>query len=321
MSSSRGWILAVVASAAATARAGEWELRATAGGQIDSESHGVVDVAVRKGPFSATIYTDTLDLRFAPESAGGRAWIAARGEALFAGLLSSRWSGGAPDPSRSMYASYAGAEGGFVRYLGPIYLGAQGLARVYRFDGRAETRVPVPGPTPLFTVDGLIGRWTPELALWVRAGADLEGLSLAPHVQGEAVWRPSLAVAPRFELRAGWGMNQSDLTKTRAGGSNPYVVPVAGAGWAEWLVQDYVAGRLGVTWRGRWVEIGALADAAAFEGGIVSGFAATGRVKWRTWFLETELGWAPWIERKEGVSRVSLWFLLGTDWVGIGRRR
>src|SRR5438270_804899 len=95
----------------------EPEWRATVGGQLDSDSHGILDLGVRNGAFSAQIFTDTLDLRLAPESAGGRLFIVARGEALVAGLLASPWTNGAPDPARSLWASYAGVEGGFVRYL------------------------------------------------------------------------------------------------------------------------------------------------------------------------------------------------------------
>lgn len=56
------------------------ELRALAGAQIDSDSHGEFDVGVRSGPWSAELYTDTLDLRWSPAHEHGRSWVAARAE-------------------------------------------------------------------------------------------------------------------------------------------------------------------------------------------------------------------------------------------------
>lgn len=297
------------------ASANELEFRATGGGQIDSDPHGTVDLGVRRGALSAQLFTDTLDLRFAPESAGGRFFVAARGEALAAGLLASPWTAGAPDPSRSLWASYAGLEGGFVRYLpNGFWAGAQASARAYWFEARAETRVPVPSPTSLVTGEVIAGSFSPDLAAWIRAGVDVEGLSPSPHVAVEATYRPSATVAPRLEVRAAWAKNQSDLTRTRLGGLNPYVVPLAGAAWAEWRVESYVAARAGITWSTRWTEVGALCDVAAFDDTIVSGFALTARARVRRFFVENALGVAPWITRQAGVSRVSAWFLVGTEW-------
>lgn len=304
--------------APAPVRAAEWEWRASAGAQIDPSSHGVFDFGVRKGPFSIQLLTDTLDVRWAPESDRGRWWIAARGEAFAAGLLLSPWTRGAPDPSRALTASYGGIEGGFVRYLGPVYLGAQLSERVYLFGGRDETTIPVPGVTSLLSADVIAGYWQPSLHVWVRAGIDLQNTEIQAHVAGEGVFRPRGLVAPRLELRAGWGFHQTDLTRTRMGGLNPYVVPLAGAGWAEWWVENYAAGRAGLTLQTKYVEAGVLADAAAFEGTITTGLAAMLRGTFRRWFAEATLGWAPSIPRQEGVSRLALWVLIGTDWGRFG---
>jgi hypothetical protein len=43
---------------------------------------------------------------------------------------------------------------------------------------------------------------------------------------------------------AAWGDGEDDLTRSRIGGMNPYVTPVAGAPWAAWLSERYVSGRL-----------------------------------------------------------------------------
>ena len=219
---------------------------------------------------------------------------------------------------RALTASYGGVEGGFARYLGPVYLGAQLSERVYAFGALGQTAIPVPGVTSLFTAELFAGYYQPSLHVWVRAGIDLQDKALQAHVSGEGVFRPRGLVAPRFELRAGWGGNQTDLTKTRAGGLNPYVVPLAGAGWAEWWVDNYAAMRAGLTVQTKHVEAGVLADAVAFEGRIETGLAALLRGTYRRWFAEATLGWAPGIPRQEGVSRLALWVLVGTDWGRFG---
>ncbi len=207
-----------------------------------------------------------------------------------------------------------------MRYLpGSFYAGFGVSERVYLFFARsAATTIAAPGPTSLLTVDGVIGRYTRESHVWLRGGFDLQGVDAQPHVALEATWRPALEVAPRAELRAGWARGQTFLTRTRLGGLNPYVVPLAGAAWAEWWVESYVAGRAGVSWKNRWAEAGLLVDAAAFDGRVVSGFAALGRFTWRRFFVDTTLGWAPFIPRQPGISPVSLWLLFGSDWEPLG---
>ncbi len=311
-------LVLMIVAVAGPARAADWEWRAAAGAQIDPSSHGVVDFGVRKGPWSIQLLTDTLDLRWAPESDRGRWWIAARGEAFAAGLLITPWTRGAPDPTRALTASYGGLEGGFLRYFGPVYLGAQLAERGYVFGAREQTAIPVPGITSLLSADFVAGYYQPSLHVWVRAGIDLQDKALSAHVAGEGVFRPAGLLAPRLEVRAGWGFQQTDLTRTRLGGLNPYVVPLAGAGWAEFWVENYAAGRAGLTLKTKHVEAGVLVDAAAFEGTIATGLAGTVRGTWRRWFAEATVGWAPGIPRQDGVWRVAMWALIGTDWGRFG---
>jgi hypothetical protein len=318
----------------ALAAAGEWQFRIDGGGQVDSATHGVGDLGVRKGAFSANLYSDTLDLRYAPENASGKVWIGLRGELFNAGLLVSPWSNGAPDPARSLNASYGGVDLGWLRYLPrSLYGGLAVSERVYVFGARDATRIPVPGVTSLLTADLVLGRWSPSLHVWARAGADLQDTDVQPHLAVEAIWQPATPgelpakgaaaargwIAPRIELRAGAAYHQSFLTATRLGGLNPYVVPLAGAGWAEFWVQDYAALRVAVTWATRWSELGLAADGAAFEGRFEGGFAFLLKGKWRRFFVETDLGWAPWIPRQPGISRVSAWLMIGADWGGFHR--
>ncbi len=299
---------------AAPARA-DWEWRASAGGEINASSHGVFDLGVRNGAFSAQLLTDTLDVRYAPERSDGKWWMALRVEALAAQLLISPWTDGAPDPTRALYAQYVGADGGWIRYQAHgIYAGLAASARVYFFERRDETTIAVPGPTSVVTADMILGRWSPELHAWARLGADVEGTAVQPHAALEVIWHPVAPIAPRLELRAGAAYRQDQLTRTRLGGLNPYVVPLAGAGWAEFWVENYVAGRLGLTWTGRFLEVGALVDAAAFDDQTAAGFALLARGRWRRYFAEAELGWAPWIKRQPDVLPLSGWILVGAEW-------
>ena len=301
-----------------SARGEGWEWHGAGGGQIDADPHGVADVGVRRGPFSIQLFTDTLEVRYEPQLPHGRYFVAARGEALAAGLLISPWTNGAPDPGRALFASYVGLTGGYVRYLpASFYAGAAASERLYFFSARSGTTVPVPDTTPLLSADGMVGRYTEDLHIWARAGLDLQGTSPSPHAAVEAVYAPvaeGAKLAPIIELRAGWGWKQTDLTRTRLGGLNPYVVPLAGAAWAEWWVERYAAGRAGLLLRTRYTEIGAAVDAAAFNDTVATGFALLLRGHLRRYFAEAAVGYAPWVPRQEGISRASLWIEAGTRW-------
>jgi hypothetical protein len=168
----------------------------------------------------------------------------------------------------------------------------------------------------------------PELAVqggWWRADAHVWGqlslrraTALSPAATVEASWRPTWVVAPRVELRAGLAEDADRVLRTRLGGLNPYVVPVAGAAWGEWWVEDYAAARLGAELHlrpGAWaVDAGPLVDLARFDGDHAEGFGVGARVGRGRWYGEVVGGYAPWIARAEGFSRASVWFSLGADW-------
>ena len=310
--------LLALCSLAAPARAAEWEWRASGGAQLDSSSHGVFDLGFRKGPYSIQLYTDTVELRWGPSDSKGRGWIAARGQLLAAGLFISPWQDGAPDIGRSRNGYYGGADGGYVRYLGPIYAGGQIGERLYFLGASRDQSTAAVGPISLFTADLVLGHYRPDLHLWMRAGVDVQGTAISPHVQGELTYRPTMLLAPRLEIRAGWARDQTDIERTRLGGLNPYVVPLAGAAWAEWWVEDFAAMRLGLTLLTSHVEVGVVGDAAAFDGATAVGVAALLRGKWRRWFAEATVGYAPFIVRQEGISRLSAFVLVGTGWGRLG---
>lgn len=311
------------------------ELRAWGGGQVDSDGHGDVTLGARSGAWSAHLYTETLDLRWAPEGERGRAFVAARGEVGAAGLFISPWTDGAPDPGRAFFASQAGVEGGAQRYFdGGVYLGAQARGARWWFGALRETEVVLPPPAWVFGGEVVGGVYRPAAQVELRFGADLADTGLIvgavepmsspapapawgfqPRVGLDARWHPGWTVAPRVELRGALADGQDELTRTRLGGLTPYVVPLAGAAWAEWRVEDYAAARLGADAGGEALRGGLVADLAAFDGPGAVGFAATAEGRWKQGYADLAVGWAPWIPRQEGVSRWSLYFRLGVDWV------
>lgn len=316
-------------SPAAAKDAAPWERRAMFGGEVSATQFGIADFGLRKGALSLQLLTDTLEVRYAPELRRGRYWVAARLEAPAAGLLISPWRDGAPDPERALLAGYLGADGGYLRYLpAGLYAGVSGAARLYLFAALPQTTIAPPGPTPLFTADAILGHHTDISHIWLRAGADAELHLVAPHLAVEAVVRPDWPLAPRVEVRAAWALNQDFLTRTRLGGLNPYVVPLAGAGWAEFWVESYIAVRAGPSLRmrlpgrvGHSLELTPVADVAGFDGSTAAGFALLVRWRYGRYFIDAQGGYAPFIKRQEGVTRAAGLLLAGTDWDGFGKRK
>ena len=76
----------------------------------------------------------------------------------------------------------------------------------------------------------------------------------------------------------------------------------------------YVAGRLGLVWNTNWTTVGVAVDAAAFDDQIASGFALLAGAHYRRYFLDAQVGYAPFILRQEGVSRWSGYIELGVGW-------
>lgn len=316
------------------------EIHAWAGGQIDSDSHGDVTVGVRKGAFRADLYTDTLELAFEPEGEHGKAWIAARGCAFAAEMMISPWRDGAPDPGFATPVAYLGVEAGAQRW-GPhgLWGGVRGWGRDYLVGPYA------PGGTsePVFRGDLEGGVWSWPFRASVRVGAHMQpgsatGSLLQPHAEGDAHWKPNWRYGPVVEGWGGVASGQGAFTLTRVGGLTPYVVPVAGAAWAEWWVEDYAVGRVGaaagsVGMDGTVVPVvlarGTLAaDFSAFSdpysttgaaNRTVVGFEASGRLTYKHFYTDLALGYAPWIPRQDGVSRMSVFFRVGLDWTRVRR--
>jgi len=327
---------AETAPARAPAPPVEW--LAVAGGQIDADSHGDMNLGLRRGAWTLQLRTDAPELTWAPSGESGRAWITARGHAFAAAMYISPWAEGAPDPARSLRASSVGGEAGWVGYgPGGMYAGGRAAIDGVFFGAMPETTIAVPSPRAVATIDALVGLWRPGLSTWMRAGVDFaspgtdgEGLR-APHLVGELHWTPDLhvgplALAPRVEAWAGLAAGQDDLLHARIGGVNPWVVPVAGAAWAEWWAEDYAALRAGPTLgvgepgaRTLGLRVSPFVDLAAFGGGTGAKGRALGLgLGVRAWrgrlFADVTGGYAPFIERRADIGRSSVWFAVGWDW-------
>jgi hypothetical protein len=87
-------------------------------------------------------------------------------------------------------------------------------------------------------------------------------------------------------------------------------------------VEDYATARLGVEGEGAVgplsLRVAPFADLAIFDGEDAVGLGAALSVRWGRLFLDTQVGHAPWIERREGIARTSVYALAGVDW-GKGR--
>ena len=337
----------------AAAFAAPLELRGLVGAQIDPESHGELDFGARAGDWSAELYTDTLQLAWNPTFPGGRAWLDLRAEGAVAGLMLSPWTDGAPDPTRARIVSYAGPEAGAMTYgPGGTGFGLSGRVLVYSFAPREQTTAPVPGPTLIESLDGLFGWWHGDFSMTARFGVDyaagldaplspVVGEAVAPRAAAELRWRPGWFVAPRLEVRAGTASGQGEVTRTRLGGDMPYQVPLAGAGWSEFWVEDYAAARLGISVgsaeaapasgvgaelatppsdarvRGR---VLVLTDVATFDGSTAWGLGLRGEVRRKRLWGQAEVGWAGGVPRKVGVSPVAAMVRLGVDWTAVKGR-
>lgn len=332
-------------------------LRGSAGFQADGGGHGEFDFGVRKAAWTAELYTDTLQVEVHPKVARGWLWTKARAEAAAAGLMISPWTDGAPDPARARLVSTVGAEAGrgFSGPGGTSFNGVIGVRGVFfgAMDGSAAT---IPGATLVETLD-FGAHWRPDLhpalQLSVRAGvdysagldaplSDVVGAEVAPHLNGELRWRPEWFVAPRVELRAGTAEGQGEFLSTRLGGQMPYQVPLAGAAWSEFWVEDYAAARLGIsvgssqaapnsgagaepTFVSLPPNVGLrargliFADLATFDDTpLVWGVGGRAEVRYHRWWTQLELGWGGGVPRPDGIVALAGVVRVGVDWTPVG---
>jgi hypothetical protein len=251
---------------ALTAFASDWEASALIGGEFNTDSHGILAAGLRSGPVSILYNTDTLSAVVEEEGERGRWWAQVKGQAGVAGMFPFPWTDGAKDPSMGLSAYTLGAEVGAVRYLG----------------------------------HGLYGGGWAGVHYW--AFAPTNAGELVPQLSAVVAVHTSGFFRPIAEIRAGVSSNVTPITATRLGGLNPYVVPLAGAAWAEFRVDDYAVARLGPGVASERWRAGLFADLAWFDGREAVGIGSLGSVSGGPWTVTVIGGVAPWLERPSGVA-------------------
>lgn len=317
-------ILSLWISAATAAPPARWDF--AVGGQVDPPFHGVARFAWERGPVRFLYDTDTVDLRWQPRFSRGTAWVAGRVQLGAAGMMIAPWTDGRPDPDRARLGLYQQVEIGAQRWLpAGLWAGASLTARAWQEVALASTVGSVAGPAAHLSPTASVGWWRPFAEAQVHGGVDVvipwDGApaTVAPRVAGFARTRLPGVVVPLAEVRLGWAEGQDDRLKTRLGSSNPYVVPLAGAAWAEWWVEDYAALRGGVIAQSAPVDVGLVVDGAAFDGDRAVGFGALVRARLPKGFgVQLDAGWAPWLERSAGPA-ISVFGVVTAS--GDGQRR
>jgi hypothetical protein len=299
----------------------EW--RFAAGGQLEQASHGVLDLGWRKGPASVQLFTDTLDLRLRHRAQRGQVEVGLRAAAFAADMWITPWTDGAPDPLRAQRASYVGPDARVERWLPRgIYVAAELWARWYSFVPLEGAGLEVPDQGWL-RLEGVAGGWWSDGQLQARLTGGLDQtteLSLpSPHATATLLAHPASRVAPLGELRLVWAQGQDDVLATRLGGMTPYHVPLAGAGWAEFWVEDACAARAGLLGRAGALTAGVVLDGAVWtlpqtgNSGAAAGVGLLSRLESGTWFGELSLGRSTTPRPEQGWP-LSVWFSAGTQW-------
>ncbi len=287
---------------------------AQVGGEFNAQPHGIANVGFETETVSAGLITDTLEVRYKPSGERGRGWVAGRVELGAAGLMISPWTDGAPDPGRALLASYAGVDAGALRYLPHgFYVGVMGWVRGHHFAPMAQTVIAVPPVQLRARPELVVGWWSEVASAWATAGAEWAPAAVdavQPGVSLTAAAAPDWLVAPRAELRAGVARGRDAVSRTRLGGLNPYVVPLAGATWAEFWVEDYAALRAGHAVHLPSVDLAVVVDQAWFDGQSATGFGALVDVAAGAWGVSVHGGWAPWLPRREPAGGLAVYSLV-----------
>ncbi len=124
----------------------------------------------------------------------------------------------------------------------------------------------------------------------------------------------------QIEEVALWMSGADDLDRARVGGMNPYVVPMAGAPWAGWLVGRLAAAQLSLHARlWRELEAGLLADGAVVDDtartgsplkpGALGGVGAFVDFRLRSWQVDVRAGYCPSVP-----NAFSIFASLGWGW-------
>ncbi|MCB9665670.1 MAG: hypothetical protein H6732_16295 [Alphaproteobacteria bacterium] len=300
-----------------------WDWRFELGGELDARPNAIVEVGARKGDVALELLTSHLRASWTPSWSNGKAWISVDVEPGTAGMFFERWVDGEPRGDLSTLAFAAGATGGVQRFL-PLgfYVGLEGQSSFWWFVGLPDVRPEdVPTARPFHTADAVVGFHRPWLQVWVRGGVDWTGGAPSPHVEGRLATDIPLVARPLLVVHTGWADATDEVSRTRVGGNNPYSIPLAGASWAEFWAEDYLAIRLGVeggpvhaernAWRVRLAADVVWADAIQGLGfGTTAGFGLVDRGR----FVEAAVGWAPWLRSPGQPLALSAWVRAGVTW-------
>ena len=172
--------------------------------------------------------------------------------------------------------------------------------RAWWFLPTPTTTVDVPGWTNIATVRGLGGWWTEAASVDVYFGVDLRDDRASPHLASRWRWTPDWRIRPMMCGQFGWAQGQDAITLTRLGGINPYVIPLAGAAWAEFRVEDYAAVQLGPSLNFEKWNVDLLTHVAHFSGRTKFGLGPRLQLQPGRLGIEVSAGYAPTLERQRG---------------------
>ena len=232
----------------ASAEAGQW--RWAGGAQIDPASHGIVDLGYRSSNLSIQLLTDTVDLRYKQPVKGGQWQFGLRGALFGAELLFSPWKNGKPAPTEALRASYLGVDLSRAWWFrGGIYARVSSEFCYYDFGKWQDATRVVPKARGRLRSALKLGVWRSDLRAQILSGFIQDGDFRGWWVEGRFALPRTTGFGWMNQTHLGWSQGLSRVSKFRLGGLNPYVLPFAGLGWAQFWVERYALQRFGLGYR------------------------------------------------------------------------
>ena len=147
---------------------------------------------------------------------------------------------------------------------------------------------------------------TLDPALETGARNDPNALSLRP--QGWLRAGTWIADNLRWQVmcEAAYGVGEDDITRSRVGGQNPYVVGVPGLAWGSFVSERYVGGdwswhlraagqsEVGLRFAGAYLDD--LDRTGESRGGALFGASVFADMRFGDWQVDTRLGWSPTVQ-------------------------
>lgn len=278
--------------------------------------------------------------------------LAVKGEALVAGVLPSYYQGGLSQSEHGFQASYGQAWAALKWHVtdrNSLELVAAGRRWFFGASSGTAATLVLPPETWVFEPRLRYTFWDitspgeeweahrmfPRIqgvALGVEFGMDLrsdprawgmvQGVDDGRNHPGDTIlsvrqWLRAgghIHPAVRLELAqsAAWGNGEDDLTRVRAGGMNPYVIPAPGLPWAALLSERLVSAEGSIHWSpggsGSRHELGAAVAGGVFNDvyrvgaldtfGVAAGVSALADLRFGVWQVHLRAGYAlptPWL--------------------------